>query len=127
MDALRTAFLTNGVTAEIRIGETGWPTAGSQPAQPHASIANVTYARWYYNAMSAFFGSTTKGFLFEAYDEPWKGNQGATSSEGFFGAWKAEGTASSVSDYMLIDEKAKYAMSQKAPPSGCLSFFSKKK
>lgn len=121
--ALQSAFTKNGITTEIRVGETGWPTSGSQPAQPDAQLANITYAKWHYEAMGAFFGSTIKGFLFEAYDEPWKGVQDGSNSEAYFGMWKAEGEASSVSSYMLIGEKEKYAPGIMPPKKGCLGGF----
>jgi hypothetical protein len=124
--ALGTAFSSNGVTAAIRIGETGWPTSGSQPAQPNASIANPTYAQWHYEAISAYLASNSiKGFVFEAYDEPWKGDQAGDNSEAFFGIWTAQGTAPTVSQFTLTGETQKYLLTPPKPPkppqpNGCL-------
>lgn len=123
--ALGTAFSSNGVTAAIRIGETGWPTSGSQPAQPNASIANPTYAQWHYEAISAYLASNSiKGFVFEAYDEPWKGDQAGDNSEAFFGIWTAQGTAPTVSQFTLTGETQKYSLTPPKPPkpqpNGCL-------
>ena len=107
--ALGTAFANNGVTTKIRIGETGWPTSGAQSAQPHASLANKTYAKWHFDAIGALLAAGgIKGFCFEAYDEPWKGNASGVSSEAHFGAWTAQGTASSPSHYTLTGETQKY-------------------
>lgn len=108
-DALQTAFSSNGVAAEIRIGETGWPTSGSQPAQPDASLANSTFASWYFGAIGALLAlHKIKGFCFEAYDEPWKGDAAGDSSEGHFGIWSATGSAATPAKYVLTGEKQKY-------------------
>jgi exo-beta-1,3-glucanase (GH17 family) len=109
LSALQTAFTNNGVATTIRVGEIGWPTSGSQPAQPHASLANVQYAKWHYEAVGTFLASAgIKGCIFAGYDEPWKGNQGGTNSEAFFGVWTAQGTASSPGQYTLTGETKKY-------------------
>lgn len=49
--ALKTAFLSQNVSTEIRIGETGWPSQGSQPAQPSDFLASAQQALWYYEAI----------------------------------------------------------------------------
>ena len=122
--ALDIAFTDNGVMTEARIGETGWPTSGSQPAQSNASLADRTYAQWYYEAISAYMASiSVKGFVFEACDEPWKGNATGDSSEAFFGIWRAVGSASSPSQYALTGETQKYSLTPPQPHGGCLGAF----
>jgi len=119
-EALDAAFTANGVTTEARIGETGWPTSGTQPEQP-AAIANKTYAQWHYDAISAYLASiSVKGFVFEAYDEPWKGDAAGANSEAYFGIWTAQGSAQSPGQYTLTGETQKYALAPRPP--GCMNF-----
>lgn len=107
--ALQAAFTGNGVTAEIRVGETGWPTSGSQYAQPNAKLATLTYAKWHYDAVSGYLDTAKiKGFIFGSYDEPWKGAQDGKNSEAYFGVWKAEGTVTPQGQYTLTGETKKY-------------------
>jgi exo-beta-1,3-glucanase (GH17 family) len=101
LDALKDAFSSAGVNVAVYIGETGWPTHGTQPAQKE-QIANKTYAQWYYEAAEAFTGKTA--FYFEAYNEPWKGDAAKTNSEAYFGVWYAEGTSSAPNQYTLTGE-----------------------
>ena len=106
---LEKAFSTQNITLEIRIGETGWPTQGSQKDQPNAFLANVTNAQWYYQAMVDWAASNgVKTIPFEAYDEPWKGPANGSDSEAFFGIWKADGTASDRGHYTLSGVTQKY-------------------
>ena len=109
LTALKRAFSNQGVKLEIRIGETGWPTQGSQKDQPNAFLANVTNAGWYYAAMVNWAASNgVKTIVFAAYDEPWKGPADGSNSEAFFGIWKANGTASDRGHYTLNGVKQKY-------------------
>lgn len=109
LTALQAAFTANGVTAEIRVGETGWPTSGSQPAQPNAKLANLTYAKWHYDAVNGYFGTAkVKGCVFAGYDEPWKGVAAGTNSEAYFGVWKAKGKVTTSGQYTLTGETKKY-------------------
>jgi exo-beta-1,3-glucanase (GH17 family) len=107
--ALLTAFHNNGITLECRIGEIGWPTQGSQAAQPHSQLATATYAKWHYDAVDAWLPANgVKAYLFEAIDEPWKGNVLGTDSEAFFGKMMADGSATSPGSYLLLGIKTKY-------------------
>lgn len=107
--ALAAAFAAQNVTAVPRVGEIGWPTSGTQPTQP-ADIANVTYAQWHFEAISAALESgVILGFCFEAYDEPWKNTSGGGNSEAHFGVWSAQGTSSSPGQYTLTGETQKYS------------------
>lgn len=109
-DALTTAFSGNGVALEARVGEIGWPTGGSQAAQPDAALASATYADWHYQAISTCLGTRgIKGFAFSAYDEPWKGSPAGGDSESQFGIWAAAGTATDPSHYTLTGEAQKYS------------------
>jgi len=106
---LKSAFSNQNITLEIRIGETGWPTQGSQKDQPNAFLANVTNAQWYYQAMVDWAaGNGVKTIPFAAYDEPWKGPADGSDSEAFFGIWKANGTASDRGHYTLNGVTQKY-------------------
>ncbi len=106
--ALKSAFSSQSVSIEIRIGETGWPTQGSQPEQPNAFLASAQQAQWYYQAMKNWsVTNAIKTIIFEAYDEPWKA-QGGSNSETFFGIWQADGTSTAPNQYVLKDVKQKY-------------------
>ncbi len=108
--ALKSAFSSQSVSIEIRIGETGWPTQGSQPEQPNAFLASTQQAQWYYQAMKNWSGTNAiKTIIFEAYDEPWKA-QGGSNSETFFGIWQADGTSTAPNQYVLKDVKQKYTI-----------------
>jgi exo-beta-1,3-glucanase (GH17 family) len=109
LTALQNAFVDQSVLAQVRIGETGWPTKGSQTAQPDASLASVTNAQWHYEAVSSWAQSNSlKVFMFEAYDEPWKGDATDDNSEAHFGIYTAEGTSSAPNQYTLTGETQKY-------------------
>lgn len=111
--ALKQAFTNQGIGLEIRIGETGWPTKGTQPDQPDPTLANVKYAQWYYEAMVNWADANNiKTVVFEAYDEPWKGPANGSNSEAFFGIWKANGLAPNRSQYTLTGTSQKYNLSQ---------------
>jgi exo-beta-1,3-glucanase (GH17 family) len=111
LTGLKKAFANQGITLEFRIGETGWPTQGSQEHQPNTFLASVTQAQWYYQAMvnwSAANGAKT--IMFAAYDEPWKGPADGSNSEAFFGIWKANGTSSNREQYTLNGVTPKYTI-----------------
>ncbi|MGC2109167.1 MAG: glycosyl hydrolase family 17 protein [Candidatus Korobacteraceae bacterium] len=111
LSGLKTAFSNQNIGLEIRIGETGWPTQGSQKDQPNPSLANVTYAQWYYAAMVDWANSNgVKTVPFAAYDEPWKGPADGSDSEAFFGIWKADGSASDRGHYTLNGVTPKYTL-----------------
>jgi exo-beta-1,3-glucanase (GH17 family) len=107
--ALKSAFLSQNVSTEIRIGETGWPSQGSQPGQPSDFLASAQQALWYYEAIKNWsVANAIKTIIFEAYDEPWKGSRDQSNSEGFFGIWQADGVSTGRNQYTLKDEKPKY-------------------
>ncbi len=109
--ALNSAFSSQNISTEIRIGETGWPSQGSQPGQPNAFLASVQQAAWYYQAMKSWsLANAIKTIIFEAYDEPWKGSLDQSNSEAFFGIWQAEGTSTAPNQYTLNDAKQKYTV-----------------
>ncbi|MBS1990830.1 MAG: hypothetical protein JSS83_09955 [Cyanobacteria bacterium SZAS LIN-3] len=105
VNALQGSFNTESLTTVIRVGETGWPTQGTNFPQTDAALANTTYASWYYQAMQAWTGlgsgSAPIGGYFEALNEPWKGNAAGTSSEQWFGLWQANGTSTAANQYTL--------------------------
>ena len=106
--ALKSAFSSQSVSTEIRIGETGWPTHGSQQEQPNDFLATTQQAQWNYEAMKTWSSANSiKTLIFEACDEPWKA-QGGSNSETFFGVWQAEGTSTAPNQYTLNDVKQKY-------------------
>lgn len=111
LTSLKGAFTAQGISAEIRIGETGWPTHGSQTAQPNDFLASVQQAQWYYEAMKDWsVANGVKTIIFEAYDEPWKGTANGSDSEAFFGIWQANGTASARNQYTLQSVTQKYTI-----------------
>jgi exo-beta-1,3-glucanase (GH17 family) len=111
LSAWRKAFSNQNIGLEIRIGETGWPTQGSQPGQPNAFLASTRNAQWYYAAMKDWANSNgVKTVFFGAYDEPWKGPADGSNSEAFFGIWKANGTASDRAHYTLNGVSPKYSI-----------------
>lgn len=109
LTGLKQAFANQGITLKFRIGETGWPTQGSQKDQPNAFLASVTQAQWYYQAMLKWAAANgVKTVMFAAYDEPWKGPADGSNSEAFFGIWKANGTSSNRGQYTLNGVTPKY-------------------
>lgn len=109
--ALQAAWSAQGLSLGIRLGETGWPTAGSQPVQPAAWLATPTFAKWYAAAIASWMGANgVSGYLFEAYDEPWKGPASGSSSESSFGIWTANGTSSAPGQYTLNGVTQKYTL-----------------
>ena len=111
LTGMKKAFANQGVTLEFRIGETGWPTQGSQKDQPNAFLASVTQAQWYYQAMVKWSAANgVKTVIFAAYDEPWKGPADGSNSEAFFGIWKANGTSSNRGQYTLNNVTPKYTI-----------------
>jgi exo-beta-1,3-glucanase (GH17 family) len=106
---LKSAFSSQNVSAEIRIGETGWPTQGSQPAQPNEFLASVQQAQWCYQAMKTWSAANAiKTIIFEACDEPWKGSADGSNSESLFGIWQANGTSTAPNQYTLNGVTQKY-------------------
>jgi exo-beta-1,3-glucanase (GH17 family) len=111
LSALKTAFSNQGVGLEVRIGETGWPTKGSQSAQPASHLTNPPQPEWYYQAMVNWAASNNvKTILFETYDEPWKGKADSSDSEAYFGIWQANGTAPDTGHYTLNGVTQKYTI-----------------
>lgn len=109
--ALKNAFSSQKVSTEIRIGETGWPTRGSQPGQPNDFLASTQQAQWYYEAMKSWAAANTiKTIAFEAYDEPWKGSSNGSNSEAFFGIWQANGSSTAPNQYTLNHVTQKYTL-----------------
>lgn len=107
--ALTTAWNTQGLITKLRLGETGWPTAGSQTNQPAAWLACVQFAQWYFTAMSGWMiGNRVAGYIFGGYNEPWKGPADGSSSESHFGIWVANGTSTGPGQYTLTGETQKY-------------------
>jgi len=108
--ALKTAWKAQSLTTKLRLGETGWPTSGSQPMQTAAWLANPTFAGWYFKIMSMWMmKAKVPGYIFEGYNEPWKGGDPTgTNSESHFGIWSAQGTSTGVNQYTLTGETQKY-------------------
>ena len=109
--ALQAAWIAQGLSLGLKLGETGWPTSGSQTMQPAAWLATTQFAQWYYQAIAAWMvQNSVSGYIFEAYNEPWKGVADGSNSEGHFGIWEAVGTSSSPSQYTLTKETQKYSV-----------------
>ena len=111
-NALTAAWTAQGLTTRLRLGETGWPTSGSQTGQSAAWLATPTFAKWYYEAISTWMmRKRVVGYIFEGYDEPWKGGDPTgANSESHFGIWTANGTSSAVNQYTLTGETQKYTV-----------------
>lgn len=102
LGALKTAFQAQGITTQVRIGETGWPTQGlrAPPLSTAPALGNLTLANWYFQAMKTWSASNSvPTVIFQAYDQPWQTVPAAQvpttpgSSEGFFGLYTANGTS----------------------------------
>jgi exo-beta-1,3-glucanase (GH17 family) len=107
--ALQTAWQAQSLSLGIRLGETGWPTKGSQPVQAAKWLASTHFAEWYALVIHEWMQiNKVFGFLFEAYDEPWKGPSDGLNSESHFGIWEALGTSSAPGQYTLTGEHMKY-------------------
>lgn len=108
-NALTAAWSAQSLSAGLKLGETGWPTSGSQPNQPAAWLATAQFAQWYYEAITKWMATNSvHGYIFEGYNEPWKGVADGSNSEGHFGIWTAVGTSSSPGQYTLNGEAQKY-------------------
>ncbi|MBX3151315.1 hypothetical protein KF728_14280 [Candidatus Obscuribacterales bacterium] len=116
LNAFRTAFSNQGVTTEIRIGETGWPSLGLRlgPLPPAPALGDLTLAKWYYQAMrewAATANVTTT--YFQSYDQPWQTVPLANvptsvgSSEGYFGLYRAIGN-NTTTQFTLTSIESKF-------------------
>jgi len=80
---------------ELWVGETGWPSAGSeyQAAVPGVSNAQTFWSQ----GVCGMLDWGVNVFYFEAFDEPWKpdsvGQDGSVADETHWGAWDATRTA----------------------------------
>jgi hypothetical protein len=116
LNAFRTAFSNQGVTTEIRIGETGWPTLGLRagPTTPAPALANETLSKWYLQAMRQWTASNNvQTTYFQSYDQPWQTVPAAQvmsspgSSEGYFGLYRANGTGTTT-NFTLTNITSKF-------------------
>jgi exo-beta-1,3-glucanase (GH17 family) len=111
LSALNSAFSSQKVSTVIRIGETGWPSQGSQPGQPNDFLATTQQAQWYYEAIKSWAAANQiKTIAFEAYDEPWKGSPNGSNSEASFGIWQANGSSTAPNQYTLNGVTQKYTL-----------------
>lgn len=109
--ALTQAWTAQSLTLDVRLGETGWPSGGSQAGQPITWLATPGFARWYAAAITSWMAENgVVGYLFEAYDEPWKGPADGLSSESQFGIWTAIGSSTGPGQYTLLSEYQKYVI-----------------
>ena len=68
----------------------------------------MNFAHWYLLAMGSWMAQNrVSGYIFEAYNEPWKGSADGSSSETHFGLWVANGTSSAPNQYTLTGETRK--------------------
>lgn len=116
LNAFRTAFSNQGVTTEIRIGETGWPSLGLRlgPLPPAPALGDLTLAKWYYQAMREWTATNSVSTTyFQSYDQPWQtvplANVPTTpgSSEGYFGLYRAIGSGTAT-QYTLTSIESKF-------------------
>jgi exo-beta-1,3-glucanase (GH17 family) len=67
--AVQTYFQSQGVTIPITIGETGWKAFGPETDRDHPANQKM-----YYDRLAAWTDGPKQIFYFEAFDEPWKGD-----------------------------------------------------
>ncbi|KAH6665098.1 putative glucan 1,3-beta-glucosidase [Halenospora varia] len=77
---------------ELWVGETGWPTGGSNYQNAVPGVANAQ-AYWQ-QAICGILDWGVNVFSFEAFDEPWKpvsvGQDGSVADETHWGIWNAD-------------------------------------
>ncbi|ODV87120.1 glycoside hydrolase family 17 protein [[Candida] arabinofermentans NRRL YB-2248] len=86
MQALQTIQTTKGATdIEFWVGETGWPTEGSNYESSEPSVSNAK--SFWKNAVCAMRGWGVNTYVFEAFDESWKPDTSGSSVERYWGVW----------------------------------------
>jgi len=81
-------------TPELWVGETGWPTGGTdyESAVPGTNFATTYWS----NSICGMLAWGVNVFSFEAFDEPWKpvsiGQNGQQADETHWGVWNADRT-----------------------------------
>ncbi|EPE36998.1 (Trans)glycosidase [Glarea lozoyensis ATCC 20868] len=77
---------------ELWVGETGWPTGGSNYQNAVPGLANAKF--FWQNAICGILDWGVNVFSFEAFDEPWKpmsiGQDGSVADETHWGIWNAD-------------------------------------
>lgn len=88
LQVMQTNRGTNDIT--FWVGETGWPTAGSNFEAAQPSVANA--AQYWQQAICAMRGWGINVCVFEAFDEDWKPNtDGTDGTERHWGVWTSGG------------------------------------
>lgn len=92
MQALQTIQTTKGsVNIDFWVGETGWPTAGSNFEDAYPSVANAR--EFWKEGICAMRAWGVNVIVFEAFDEDWKPNTSGTSNvEKHWGVWTSNGS-----------------------------------
>jgi exo-beta-1,3-glucanase (GH17 family) len=67
--AVKAYFDSQGITIPITIGETGWKAFGPETYRDHPANQKM-----YADRLAAWTGGPAQVFWFEAFDEPWKGD-----------------------------------------------------
>lgn len=68
-NAVKAYFEAQGITIPITVGETGWKAFGPETYRDHPANQKM-----YYDRLTAWTDGPKQIFYFEAFDEPWKGD-----------------------------------------------------
>lgn len=86
MQALQVVETAKGSTdVEFWVGETGWPTEGSNFGSSEPSVDNA--AKFWQEGVCAMRGWGVNTFVFEAFDEAWKPSTSGSSVEPYWGVF----------------------------------------
>ncbi|QPG76670.1 glycoside hydrolase 3 protein [Brettanomyces nanus] len=90
MQAMQSIQTIKGTTdIEFWVGETGWPTEGSNYGSAVPSVDNA--AQFWQEGICAMRGWGINTFVFEAFDEAWKPETSGSSVEPYWGVFDKDG------------------------------------
>lgn len=91
MQALQVVQTAKGSTdIDFWVGETGWPTQGSDYGSSVPSVDNA--AEFWQEGVCAMRGWGVNTFVFEAFDEAWKPSTSGSSVEPYWGVFDSDRT-----------------------------------
>ncbi|SCU79503.1 LADA_0B01112g1_1 [Lachancea dasiensis] len=90
MQAMQTIQTTKGTDIPFWVGETGWPTDGTNFEDSYPGVDNAK--QFWQEGICAIRGWGVNVLVFEAFDEDWKPNTSGTSDvEKHWGVWTSSG------------------------------------